>query len=286
MVDVILRSGRVTRLREPVRADAEALVAFLSALSDESRYQRFHGALRIVPATVEPYLELDWHDRGALIATVAPTRGHERVAALASFARLRDPRVAEVAFVVADELQGDGIGTRLLEQLAERARAAGIETFVAEVLQTNGPMLRVFAAAGFVSTRTVQGGVVELRFPIASSSAYLARVDERDHLAISRSLRPLLAPGSVAVIGASPRAGSIGGEIFRNIVEGGFRGACHPVNRSGLPVAGSAAYRSVAEIPVAVDLALLCVPAPQVQPAAREALAAGARALCVISSGF
>ena len=88
------------------------------------------------------------------------------------------------------------------------------------------------------------------------------------------------------MIGASPRAGSIGGELFRNILRGDFVGAAYPVNRSGGSVAGVRAYESVAQIGEPVDLAIVCLPGETVLEAAAEALRAGVRALCVISAGF
>ena len=69
--------------------------------------------------------------------------------ALGSYVRLRDPARAEVAFAVADELQGKGVGTRLLEQLADEAGRVGIESFLAEVLADNRAMLGVLESAGF-----------------------------------------------------------------------------------------------------------------------------------------
>ena len=104
-------------------------------------------------------------------------------------------------------------------------------------------MLSVFENVGFVPTRTLDGGVVEVRFPIEATEGYRARVDERDHVAVTASLRPFFEPRTVAVIGASARRGSIGGELFRNVLAGGFTGAAYPVNRSGEPVAGVRAYR-------------------------------------------
>ena len=136
---------------------------------------------------------------------VAGAGGDERIVALASYVRLRDPSTAEVAFAVADELQGYGLGTRLLEQLARRARSVGIERFVAEVMPDNSAMVRVFEDAGFDVERELEGGVLEVRFEIGSTEKYLARVDERTMSPSSRSLRPFFAPESVAVIGASPR---------------------------------------------------------------------------------
>ena len=146
-VDVILRDGGTLRLRAPTAADTAALTAFLSGLSERSLYLRFHGMPTVRPALVEPFLDPDWIQRGALVGTLAAEDG-EQIVALASYTRLRDPAVAEAAFTVADEHQRRGIGTRLLEQLAARAAAAGIERFVAEVIADNAAMMRVFEVVG------------------------------------------------------------------------------------------------------------------------------------------
>jgi acetyl coenzyme A synthetase (ADP forming)-like protein len=285
-VDVILRDGSTLRLRAPVRGDAGALIAFFDALSERSRYLRFHGARRVDATLVEHFLEPDWVDRGALIGLLADDTGYERVVAVAEYARLRDPVGAEVAFTVADDFQGRGAATRLLEQLASRAGEAGIERFVAEVLPENSAMLSVFRDAGFEVSRTLGGGEVEVRFPIAPTTRFLSRVEERDHIAVAASLRPFFAPASVAVIGASKRRGSIGGELFRNILAADFAGAAYPVNRAGEAVAGVRAYRELEEIPDAIDLAVICVPGERVLEWAEAALRKGVPALCVISAGF
>jgi acetyl coenzyme A synthetase (ADP forming)-like protein len=103
---------------------------------------------------------------------------------------------------------------------------------------------------------------------------------------VTASLRSFFRPTSVAVIGASRRRGSIGGELFRNILAADFVGATYPVNRGAKPVAGVRGYATIADVGAAIDLAVICLPAGQVEEAARTALAAGVRALCVISSGF
>ena len=120
--DVILRDGTTLRLRAPLAADADSLLEFISRLSDRSRYLRFHGFPQLAPKLVEPFVEPDWDERGALIGCF-----EGRVVALANYARLRDRRAAEVAFTVDDEFQGRGIGTRLLERLVALAADAGIE---------------------------------------------------------------------------------------------------------------------------------------------------------------
>jgi acetyl coenzyme A synthetase (ADP forming)-like protein len=280
--DVILRDGSTLRLRAPVTEDADALIEFFSkTLSERSLYLRFHGFPALGPKLVESLIEPDWTERGVLIGSL-----DGRIVALANWARLRDPRVAEVAFAVADTFQGRGIGTRLLEQLAMRAAEAGIEEFVAEVLHENSAMLGVFRDAGFKVTRAGDGGELEIRFPIATTGGYVEHVAARDHTAVHASLEPFFHPSSVAVIGASQRRGSIGGELFRNILAGDFAGSVYPVNRSGDSVAGVHSYHSVAEIGQKIDLAVICVPGEHVLGAAEEALAAGVRALVVISAGF
>ncbi len=281
IVDVILRDGTTLRLRPPGPADAEALLAFFAGLSERSRYLRFHGQPALTPALVEPILDPDWQERGALVGELEGA-----IVAVANYVRLRDPVRAESAFAVADGFQGRGIGTRLLEQLAARAAEVGIERFVAEVLADNRQMLGVFEAAGFAVSRHLEGGSIEVEFPIAATAGFREAVDERDHVAVTASLRPFFEPASVAVVGASSRRGVIGGELFRNVLEGDYAGAAYPVNRSGEPVAGVRAYRSIAEIPDPVDLAVICLPAEAVHESADQALAAGVRALVVVSAGF
>ena len=279
--DVVLRDGSTMRLRPPRHGDLSALLSFFHELSDESLYKRFHGHPSVDPHMVEPVVDPDWGERGALIGVKG-----DRVVAVANYVRLRDARAAEVAFAVADELQGRGIATRLLEQLATAAAGVGIEEFVAEVMLDNSAMLRVFADAGFETTRETVLGTAEVHLALAPTDMLRARVDERDHVGVVSSLRPFFTPRTIAVIGASPRAGSIGGELFRNVLRADFRGVAFPVNRSAASVAGVRAYTSVGAIGDSVDLAVICLPGPAVLEAAAEALAAGVRALCVISAGF
>jgi acetyl coenzyme A synthetase (ADP forming)-like protein len=285
VVDVILRDGSTLRLRAPAETDAEAIMGFFRGLSRQSLYLRFHGFPRLGQELVDQVIDPDWAERGALLGSLVE-RGAERVVAVASYVRLRDATAAEAAFAVADPYQQRGIGTRLVEQLAERAARHGIERFVAEVVADNRRMLGVFEALGFELTRELEGGEVEVTFPIARTERFEERVSERDHVAVTASLEPFFQPQSVAVIGASRRRGTIGGELFRNIVEADFTGAAYPVNRDGVPVAGVRGYRSLAEIPDPVDLAVVCVPASAVLDAAEEALRAHVRALLVITAGF
>src|ERR671930_2699834 len=242
--DWILRAGSTLRLHPPTTEDADALVEFFALLSARSRYLRFHGARSVDRELGSAFLEPDWATIGSLVG-----RLEGRIVALASYARLRDPAVAEVAFAVADDFQGRGIGTRLLEQLAARAAAVGVERFVAEVLPENAAMLGVFRDAGFEVARELEGGEIEVRFPIAATETFRARVDERDHLAVTASLRPFFTPRSLVVVGASRRRGSIGGELFRNVLAADFQGSAYPVNREGEAVGGVRGHRSPGGLP-------------------------------------
>jgi acetate---CoA ligase (ADP-forming) len=283
--DVILRDGSTLRLRPPLVGDAHAVLAFFRGLSDESTYRRFHGFPSLTPELLAPALDPDWSERGSLIGTLGEGPA-ERIVAIANYVRLREPAAAEVAFAVADDLQGHGIGTRLLEQLAELAADTGIESFVADVMAANQPMLGVFKDAGFAVTRRMEAGEVEVRLSIEPTGAYRERVDERDHVAVAASLAPFFSPRTVAVVGASSRRGSIGGELYRNVLEAGFEGIAYPVNLRGEPVAGVRAYTTVSEIPDTIDLAVICVAGEHVLAAAEDGLRAGTKALCVISAGF
>ncbi len=283
--DVLLRDGTALRLHAPTEADTAAVLALFEGLSERSRYLRFHGLPEVGERLAASFVDPDWSERGALVGSVGEDGG-ERLVALGTWARLRDPRRAEVSFAVADDFQGRGVGTRLLEQLAELAGRAGIERFVARVLADNHRMLDVFLGAGFDVAGESAEGEVEVSFPIAPTEEFRERVDERDHAAVVASLEPFFAPASVAVLGASPRPGSIGGTVLRNIAEGGYEGRLYAVNRSGEPVAGVAGFASVDDLPETVDLAVVCLPAEVVREGAERALERGTRALCVISAGF
>jgi acetyl coenzyme A synthetase (ADP forming)-like protein len=284
-VDVILRDGATMRLRPPGPDDLAAIISFFAGLSLRSRHLRFHGYAEAGERFARTLVGPDWAERGALVGVLGEG-SEERIVAIGNYVRLRDRRSAEAAFTVADADQQRGVGTRLIEQLALRASEHGIERFVAEVLPENSLMLSVFEKVGFRLARVLEDGVVEVAFPIATTEAYTARVDERDHVAVTASLRPFFLPRTVAVIGASARRGSIGGELFRNILAGDFSGAAYPVNRNGEPVGGVKAFTAIDEIPDELDLVVICLPGEHVLDAAEAALRRGVRALCVISAGF
>jgi acetate---CoA ligase (ADP-forming) len=284
--DVVLRDGSTLRLRSTTLEDEGQLVEFFQGLSREALHLRFHGAVRVESRIVTPFLGGDGRESLSLVGELVDRQGTSRIIAIGTYVRLRDPARAEVAFAVADDLQRHGIGSRLLERLAVHARHEGVERFVAQVLPENLAMLRVFGDTGFEVTRRFVEGVVEVEFELTPSAVVEDRIAERDHSAVAASLARFFEPSSVAVIGASTRRGSIGGELFRNVISADYTGAAYPVNPNGDPVGGVRGYRSMQEIEGPVDLAVVCVPGDRVLAAAQSALEAGTRALCVISAGF
>jgi len=278
--DVLLRDGATLRLQVPTVADFDDLKEFVDGLSPESRYRRFQGS---GGTEIAARLAADAGgvDRVTLIA-----RYGGRVVAVAGFDGLREPRAAEVAFAVADDFRGRGAGTRMLEQLAAIAAARGINRFDAEVMSADRAMLGVLEGAGFAVRRRSWVGELTVSLDITPSQAAQERTDERDHFAAVASLRPLLAPSSIAVVGAAAAPGNVGRVVLTNIVAGGFRGVATPVNRAGGVVCSRRAARSLAELEIAPELVIIAAPGDEVLEFAAEAAATGAKALLVLPAGL
>ena len=281
IADVVLRDGSTLRIRPVEQDDRERLVRFLRSLSQASlRLRYFSGAVDLEGAA-KSAIEIT-RDGCALVAT----RGFDaEIVAHAGYGRIDADR-AEVAFAVADELQGHGVGTIMLAHLAGVAAETGISFFEAEVLPENHRMIDVFRESGFdVRTRS-EPGVVIVDFPTELTPQARTRFEEREQLATAAALSGFLNPGSVAVIGASRRRGTPGGDIFHNLLEGGFSGAVYPVNRAAETVQSVHAYPSMLEVPGPVDLAVIAIPGDAVLDAARDCAAKGVQRIVVISAGF
>ena len=275
--DVILRDGTPLRLRGPTPADYHDIKAFYDRLSEDSLYARFHGSVRTEGAARSD-AEADGDARVVLLGWRA-----DRVVASGSYDRLREPAVAEVAFTVAEDLQGRGVATRILEQLAEIGAEHGIARFDAEVMASNQAMLAVLNRAGFGVRSRLDFDELLVSLDIEPTEAVQEKIEERDHLGVIASLRPILAPASVAVVGASNEPGSRGGDLFASLIAGGFQGAAIPVNRNGGVVHSVRAARSLSELAEPPELVVVAVPDEEVLDVAAEAARIGAKALLVLS---
>lgn len=284
--EVILRDGSIVQLR-PIRVeDAERWLAFANRLSPHSRYLRFH----YVPKKSSPEDALrsctvDYNNTFAIVAELLTEQGRDIIADGRYF-RLPGKRSAEVAFTIDDAYQGKGIGTRLVEWLVHIAREKGIHTFEADVLGDNRAMMAVFRDYGFHVSSSLEAGTYHVVFPISPTLRVLKKEEDRERLATVASLRYILRPHSVAVIGASRKPGTIGQLLFQCLMQNSFWGIVYPVNPSAEAVISVRTYPSVLDIPGEVDLAIVAVPAPIVAKVADECGRKGVRALVVISDGF
>jgi acyl-CoA synthetase (NDP forming) len=103
---------------------------------------------------------------------------------------------------------------------------------------------------------------------------------------LNRDLRPLFAPRSVAVVGASADPSKWGNVLARGALRGAHRRSVYLVNRSAVEILGQRTYTALGELPESPELVVVCVPAAAVESAVDEALAAGAKAIVAISAGF
>ncbi len=279
--DVVLADGGTVRIRPVRRDDEPRLVALYERLSDESIYLRFFSPVpRPTAAQLERLTNVDYDDTMVLVAELG-----DQLVAIARYDRTA-PGEAEVAFTVDDVQQGRGLGTLLLEHLAVVARAHGIATFAADTLPSNRRMLNVFRDAGWHAERRFTEGTVQVRFSIEPTATSVAAVEAREHQAEAASMARIMSPRSIAVIGASRRPGTIGYELFRNLLAYGFQGPVYPVNPSSVSVAGVRAYPTVIDVPDAVDVAVVVVPAALVLDVVEQCAQKRVRGLVIITAGF
>jgi acyl-CoA synthetase (NDP forming) len=100
------------------------------------------------------------------------------------------------------------------------------------------------------------------------------------------ALRPFFAPRSVAVVGASSTKGKAGYFLFRNLLEGGYRGRLYPINPGSKRVLGCRTYASIRDVPGPVDLAFLIVSAAHVVQVLRDCADRGVKAVTIVTAGF
>lgn len=287
-VYALLTDGTTVLIRPAVPADEDAVRQMHAQMSPSNAYLRFFS---ISPLAA---------DREAKRVSRPPSQDHcallawlgDQLVGVASYEPTGKPGVAEIAFAVTDHMHGRGVATLLLDHLVSIARLRGLRAFTAETLADNVGMLRVFANAGLAAKRHMADGVVETTFPLPADEAdahlrgYLDSVARRERRADVASLRYLMAPESVAVVGASRKPGRVGHAILRNIVSGGFGGRIYAVNPHAKSVVGVPSVPSVADLPEPPDVVVLAVPAAAITAVAEDCGRRGARALVVVTSGI
>jgi len=282
---LVLRDGTTATVRAAGPQDRDALRCFFHNLSPDSRRNRFFAAGEPPAAIVDRFAESFEDGHALTLVACRHVDGEVRIIAVASYIGLTDT-AAEVAFAVDDRFQGKGISTLLLERLAARAAAHGFERFHATTLAGNAPMREVFRDSGFEIRSRSEAGTVEVQLSLAPSADGVAAAERRRRQATAESLRPMLAPRAVAVVGASRDAGKIGGRILHALTAAGFTGPVYPVHPHAAQIGGVPAFASARELPLGVDLAVIAVPPEDVMPVVDDCAAAGVKSLVVITAGF
>ena len=280
--DVVLADGSTVHVRPIAPSDSEGLVAFHERQSRESVYFRYFSPRpRLSEDEVRHLTTVDGIDRMAFVA-----ERDDELLGVARYDRYADRPVAEVAFFTDDRMSGRGIATLLLEYLAAYGREIGISRFEATVLPNNRRMVRVFQQAGFAASSEYAEGVIEVSFDIEPSEKAAAAMAERARRSERQSVVRLLEPRAVAVIGAGRSPGGLGHRVLRSLLSGPFNGPVHPVHPEATAVAGVRAHRSILELPDQIDVAVVCVPAAEVNRVIEECGRARVGAAIVISAGF
>jgi acetyltransferase len=284
--EVLLKDGSRILLRPIRQDDAERWLAFFQRQSEQTKYLRFQrDPGEMGPEDALRFCTVDYKNTFALVGEVQREQRKE-IIAIGRYYRLPNKRSAKVAFAIEDAYHGKGIGTRLIEWLANVARDNDIAVFEGDILAENERMMSVLRDYGFHIDSELKGGVYHVTITIARSRRVERKEAERERLSTIASIRNVLAPRSIAVIGASRQSGSIGQLVFQNIMEGGFSGVVYPVNPKADAVMAVKAYPSILDVPGEVDLAVIIVPTQFVARVADECGRKGVRAIIVITDGF
>lgn len=277
----MLRDGTSAHVRPIVPGDAPALQDFHVAQSEQSRYFRFFTAKPTLSAEeLDRLTRVDYTDRLALVALL-----DHRIVGVGRYTRTA-PHAAEVAFTVADAIQGRGLGTILFDHLAAAARERGITTFTADVLDHNTSMLGVFEAAGYDLTTRRKDGVVAVEADTHVTARVRQVLEERERAAEAHAIELMMDPASIMIVGASRQRDHVGAQIVRGLLASGYAGSIFPVNPEAYEVNGLKTYSAIADVPGPVDLAVLAVNAERCVAALDELAAKGVKAIVVVSGGF
>jgi len=162
-----LPDGRTVSIRPVCPADEPLIAAAIRTASAQTLLHRFFSPLRgLAPEELRRMLTID-PSREFCVAGEIHDAGGRRIICGARYVRLANPETAEIALTVHDDFQSQGLGRHLVGLLIEQGRAEGIRTFVADVLATNEPMLRLLRAVAPKRRSRFSGGVTHVEFELA-----------------------------------------------------------------------------------------------------------------------
>ncbi|AUW93348.1 hypothetical protein BXT84_04755 [Sulfobacillus thermotolerans] len=279
---IILRDGRVAELREARDTPEDRRMLhelFRHASADDLYFRFFHMVKEVSDRDIDQMIRIDGQGKSLICVS------QDQILGIGHYI-MTDGASAEVAFFVDDRVQGRGLGTLLLEHLAQIAWRRGLKQFEAYVLSDNRRMLRVFQDSGYEIHEQHESGVIHLVLPLQQTERTRALQETREKLATAASLRPFFEPAVVAIVGASRDSHRLGHLLLRHVLEGSYNGVVYPVNSSAKAVLGVRAYPSVQAVPDAVDLVVIVVARDQVQSVVQDCIIAGVKAVLITSAGF
>jgi len=282
---LILRDGSTATVRPASPGDKQLMKEFFDRMSLESRVHRFFSLAPPSTGLIETFCDTS-NPRRLFTLVITRTAGGQEAIIGAGTYIARDEKSAEVALAVEDRFQRKGIGSHMLERLALLAIRNGFLRFWAVTHLDNKGMLDVFNRSGFPVGEKLGDGFVEVDFSVTPTAASVELAEMRDRLFTAASIRPFFKPNGVAVVGASRDPSSIGRRILEAIVLNRFEGPVYPVNPRATVVGSMPAYRSVRDLPVQVDLAVIAVPRDAVLNVVDDCAERGVRAVLVITAGF
>ncbi len=281
----LLRDGSAVTLKVAEPADHDAVRRFFHELSPESRRRRFFAIAEPSDALIARLCDASRPANAMTLLCLRQVGTEVRPIAIGSYIG-EGGHAEEVAFAVADAFQGKGLGTVLLERLAAMAAANGIRRFDATTLPENAQMLEVFYESGFEIRSKTEAGTIAVQLSLDPTNDTVLSAERRNAMATAASLRPLLEPSSVAVVGASRDPKSIGRRILRALTANGFAGPIYPINPQAAELDGVRCYGTLADIPSGVDLAVIAVPHARVLDVVDQCAAAKITSLVVITAGY
>ncbi|MDO4760444.1 MAG: GNAT family N-acetyltransferase [Corynebacterium sp.] len=226
--DVILNDGGIATLRPARQSDREAIIEFYSRVSPKSKYLRFFSTHpTLSDDDLRQWLDIDYFDTVTLVLVE-----RERIVATARYQIVEQflpARVADVSFLVQDDHHGRGAGNILLEHLAQIGRECLVERFFAEVLVENRSMIQVFIRAGYEVKPELEDGFIVVDFPIDATQSSREVMERRELRAEANSIRRLLEPKSVAVVGSVADLQRVAPELL----SARFAGQLHIVTHEG-----------------------------------------------------
>ncbi|HPH48865.1 MAG TPA: GNAT family N-acetyltransferase, partial [Methanothrix sp.] len=157
------RKGLNIRLRPAKITDEQLLKDFFYSLSEESLYKRFFSARKDMPhKRLQEFVVVDYSRKMEILATVEE-KEKEIIIGLGQYELNSDMHLAEVALVVKDSFQGQGVGRELLSYLILLARRQGLLGFTGEVLVANRSMVGLFEKMGFDTEKRSEEGTYQMR---------------------------------------------------------------------------------------------------------------------------